>query len=97
MVVSVAATGLVASVENPATDRALIRFTLPSGCQAEVAVYDARGSLVRTLAKGQHAAGSHVVLWDGADHGGGAAAQGFYLIRIQTDESALSLPLVLTR
>jgi hypothetical protein len=97
VVVSVAATGLVASVENPATGAALIRFTLPSAGRADVAVYDARGSLVRTLAQGQHAAGGHAIQWDGADHSGSAVAQGFYLIRIQTDEAALSLPLVLTR
>jgi hypothetical protein len=97
VVVSVAATGLVASVENPATDGALIRFTLPSEGRADVDVYDARGSLVRTLASGNHATGSHSLQWDGTDHSGSAVAQGFYLVRIQTDDAALSLPLVLAR
>jgi flagellar hook assembly protein FlgD len=51
----------------------------------------------RTLTSGSHATGSHSLQWDGTDHSGTAAAQGFYLVRIQTDDPALSLPLVLTR
>ncbi len=97
VVVSVAATGLVASVENPATDGATIRFALPSAGKVEVAVYDTRGGLVQTLVAGQHAAGNHSIRWDGTAHNGTAAAQGFYLVRIRADENALSLPLVLTR
>jgi hypothetical protein len=55
------------------------------------------GSFVRTLASGSHASGNHSIQWDGTDHSGTAAAQGFYLVRMQTDDAALSLPLVLTR
>ncbi len=97
VVVSVAATGLVASVENPATDGALIRFTLPRAGRYEVAVYDARGSLVRTVASGNGASGAHSVQWNGTDQTGETAAQGFYLARVQTDDAELSVRFILTR
>ena len=49
---------------------------------ARLAIFDARGRLVRTLLDGGLAAGDHVVAWDGRDDSGRAAPSGVYFSRL---------------
>lgn len=48
---------------------------------ADVALYDASGRLVRTLATGTRSAGQHVTRWDGRDDAGNAVSSGVYFLR----------------
>ena len=52
---------------------------------ARVAVYDARGRLVRTLREGTVQPGRHTDRWDGRSDGGGPVAAGVYFLRIELE------------
>ena len=71
---------------NPFNPRTAIRFSLPRATHVTVAVYDPRGSRVRTLVDGAMPAGEQSVEWDGCDERGVAVAAGVYLVRLQTVE-----------
>ena len=78
------------SAPNPFSLGTAIRFTLAHSGTAEVAVFDARGALVKRLASSWRPAGAQVVAWDGSVEGGGRAPAGVYYWRVTTDEGPQS-------
>ncbi|MFN8586856.1 MAG: FlgD immunoglobulin-like domain containing protein [Candidatus Eisenbacteria bacterium] len=68
---------------NPARGGAALRFGLASAGRVSVALYDAGGRRVRTLANGEFAAGEHAIAWDGCDDGGRAVAAGLYFAKLE--------------
>ncbi len=48
-----------------------------------LAVYDASGRRVRTLAAGEWPAGEQSVRWDGRDESGDRVGAGLYFVRLQ--------------
>jgi hypothetical protein len=73
---------LLPNVPNPFNPSTRIRFEMDEPGQAELAVYDARGHLVRRLDDGPRGAGPHSVTWDGTDRSGRQAASGVYYVRL---------------
>lgn len=69
---------------NPFNPVTTIKFEVPTAGPIELAVYDLRGVKVRTLFKGQHAAGRDQISWDGADDAGRSLPSGIYLYRLTT-------------
>ncbi len=67
---------------NPVRGEAMLRFALPADARVTLAVYDAQGRRVRTIADGERRAGEHVVRWDGDDDSGHALAAGLYFVRL---------------
>ncbi len=82
---------------NPSTGTTLCRFALPHAGRAHLAVYDAAGRLVRTLANAELGPGEHVARWDGANVGGAPARSGLYLIRLEFAGRTLTRRVALTR
>jgi hypothetical protein len=74
---------------NPARAGAALRFGLPAAGRAALALFDAAGRRVRTLAEGERAAGEYALAWDGRDESGAAAPSGLYFIRLQTPGHSL--------
>jgi hypothetical protein len=68
---------------NPARGPVTLRFALASAGPARLAVLDAQGRLVRTLAEGERAAGTHAIAWDRLDANGARVAPGLYFLRLQ--------------
>ena len=64
---------------------------------AEVVVFDIRGRRVRTLARGDYAAGVQSAMWDGADDSGRQVANGVYFLRVASRAQATQLKLVVIR
>lgn len=62
-----------------------------------LAIYDARGQLVRVLAEGRWAAGRHEVRWEGVDRVGRRVAPGVYFYQLKMAEARLSRRMVLLR
>lgn len=80
---------------NPATT---IAFTLPAAARVELAIYDLRGQLVRTLLAGrQLPAGRQECAWDGRDEQGNAAPAGAYLYRLQAGEYSEARSMMLVK
>ena len=71
---------------NPARGEATISFRTARAGPVAARVYDARGTLVRTLTREERPAGEQSLRWDGRDAGGAPAASGVYFIRVDTAE-----------
>ena len=82
---------------NPFNPLARIPFTLAAPSYVELAVYDARGALVRVLLSGVLAGGSHEALWDGLDGAGCTCTSGVYFARLRAGELVFTGKLVLLR
>jgi hypothetical protein len=82
---------------SPAREGASVAFTLPSAAHAQLAIYDVRGRLVRTLLDSSLPAGRQVVAWDGRGGDGQAEPSGVYFVRLQTREGTISRRLSLIR
>ena len=65
--------------------------------RAEVALYDAGGRLVRTLASGEYAAGQQLVEWDGRDTGGRSVVPGVYFLAARAGGEESRLKVVVLR
>ncbi|HMB69511.1 MAG TPA: FlgD immunoglobulin-like domain containing protein [bacterium] len=64
---------------------------------AEVSLYDTAGRRVRTVARGQYAAGTHVATWDGRDGAGSPVPAGVYFLRVDTAGNVQTRKLVVLR
>jgi len=82
---------------NPSNPKCTISYELPRPGPASVEILDLRGRVVRTLASGWRAAGSHRAVWDGRDDGGRPAASGAYFGRVVYGETSMSARVVLVR
>jgi hypothetical protein len=76
--------GLRLASRNPVAGAATVELALPASGQASVAIYDARGALVRTLVNGTVGAGFHRLAWNGDHHNGATAHPGMYFVRAVT-------------
>ncbi|HOX25406.1 MAG TPA: FlgD immunoglobulin-like domain containing protein [Candidatus Krumholzibacteria bacterium] len=92
-----AATALHGAAPNPFNPATEIRFTLARAGAARLAVFDARGQLVRTLNDGSLPAGPQAIAWDGKDAAGRRAGSGVYFARLEADGAAWTTKLVMIK
>ncbi len=79
---------LAAPRPNPAHGSATFDFALPRAATIDLAIFDAQGRRVRTLASGDRAAGAASVRWDGRSEGGAAVPAGTYFARLRAGAGA---------
>lgn len=77
--------GLEAS-PTPFRSSTSLRFGLARAQRVELAVYDLHGARVRTLERGERAAGAHETAWNGRDDAGREVPSGVYLVRLVTED-----------
>jgi hypothetical protein len=77
------ATHLLPARPSPASVSATIPFELALGGRVHLAIFDVRGSLVRTLVDAPREAGRHTAVWDGRNDAGGRVASGMYFFRLR--------------
>ncbi len=83
---------------NPFSPRVAITYVVPEGGPARLAIYDAGGRQVATLADGWAEPGRRqVASWDGRNARGDRAAAGVYFARLQSGSETRSRKLVLSR
>jgi flagellar hook assembly protein FlgD len=92
--VTVAHLALAAPSPNPSSALTRLDFELPTAGVAELAVFDASGRRVATLAEGEQSAGVHSASWDGRSAGGARAAAGLYFARLVTPQGSVSRRIV---
>ena len=92
-----AAAVLSQNAPNPFNPRTTIRFELPVAAHVRLSVFDVAGRLIRTLADGSLAAGSHETVWDGCDATGRAMGSGSYLARLESGGTVQTLRMALVR
>ncbi|MCP4290796.1 MAG: hypothetical protein GY780_03055, partial [bacterium] len=62
-----------------------------------LAVYDLKGRLVRTLVNDWHVAGRQEIVWNGCDSAERSMASGQYLYRLQMGEQSITKTMTLVR
>jgi len=73
---------------NPFRERTVLRYSVPAQTTGNISIYDVNGRLVRTLVRGELAAGPGEVAWDGRDSDGGRVPAGVYWARIWTPDGS---------
>jgi hypothetical protein len=71
-------------------DRADVSYYVDRQADVRLAVYDAAGSLVRTLVSGRVSPGERAVIWDRKDNTGRRVADGTYFYHLVVDGAAVS-------
>ena len=74
---------LLWSYPNPTNAWAVVRYSVPEGCEVRLEVYDMLGRLVRVLLEGAEASGYGSVFWDCRDEEGREVSSGTYLCRLR--------------
>jgi hypothetical protein len=82
---------------NPFNPRVTLSFELPVESAATLAIFDAAGRRVATLASGRLPAGGHRSVWEGRDDDGAALPSGVYFVQLRTRARTAASPLVLLR
>ncbi|MDP6669248.1 MAG: M14 family zinc carboxypeptidase, partial [Candidatus Krumholzibacteria bacterium] len=82
---------------NPFNPKTEIRFNLAEEGPALLRVFDSRGRVIRVLAEGEHAAGEHLLSWDGRDVTGHPLPSGVYFYRLETRDRVASKKMVLIK
>jgi hypothetical protein len=82
---------------NPFNPTTTIRFELTRAADATLAVYDAAGAFVATIADARYTAGPHDVRWNGTDARGSSVASGVYFYRLVSGSSTLTRKMVLLK
>ena len=82
---------------NPFTGHTFIRYRLAQRGEAQLAIYDAGGRVVRRLVQADLRSGAHSVLWKGDDEQGRRVPAGVYYLRLMTKDTGGSMPVLLVR
>jgi hypothetical protein len=85
---------------NPFNASTWISFGIPAPAgetAVRLEIFTADGRLVRVLAQGKYAPGTHRVLWDGRDEFGALAPSAVYFYRVQAGKFAASRKLVMVK
>ncbi|NKB67466.1 MAG: alpha/beta fold hydrolase [Candidatus Latescibacteria bacterium] len=91
-------TGLfIDNYPNPFNSSTVLRFALPAAGPVEVAIFNAGGQRVSTMAYDRLAAGLHAVAWEGRDQASRPLASGTYLYRLQAGTRVETHKLLLLR
>jgi hypothetical protein len=91
------ATTLLPVSPNPFNRSTTVRYSLTADEQVRLSVYDARGTLVRTLENDMMPAGHHQTLWDGRDRSNRPVAAGIYFVRFQAGSYARTEKMMLLK
>ena len=91
------ALSLHANYPNPFNGETSIHFDLPEAGLVELAVYNALGQQVRSLAAEELQAGTHALVWDARDEGGHTVASGTYLYVLRAGELVRSRQLMVIK
>jgi hypothetical protein len=89
---------LYPAAPNPFRGATSIQFDVPvDAADVRLAVYSARGQLVRTLVDGLVSRGRHAAAWDGRDESGAATSSGVYFVRLEIGREVRGQKLVVSR
>jgi archaellum component FlaF (FlaF/FlaG flagellin family) len=78
-------TALNGNYPNPFNPETTISYSLQQESDVTLAIYNARGQLVRTLVDSHQDAGSYSARWDGTDNSQKTVASGIYFYRMNTE------------
>ena len=95
-------TVLLPNYPNPFNPETWIPYQLANASDVQITIYDAKGTVVRTLALGHQTAGyytnrNRAAYWDGHNGLGENVANGVYFYQLQTDDASLTRKMVILK
>ena len=95
-------TQLLANYPNPFNPETWIPYELATDTNVKLTIYDAQGTVVRTLSIGHQSAGYYTsrdraAYWDGRNSFGELVASGLYFYQLETDEASLMRKMVILK
>ncbi len=88
---------LAQNYPNPFNPTTTIQFELPVKSSVVLSIYNILGQNITTLIDRVLSAGSHTVVWDGANSDGDRVASGVYFYRLTTETNSDVRKMVLTK
>ncbi len=88
---------LTSARPNPFNPQTTLDYSLSVGDRVQIAIYDARGSLVRRLVDQDMPAGEHRVTWNGLDQAGRPVGSGIYFVKLAAGSAVDSRKIVLLK
>ncbi len=88
---------LASNYPNPFNPETKISFTLAAVGHVSIAIFDSKGSLIRTLFNAELPAGNHSFTWDGRNEADEDVASGLYLYRLQSKDFTQTKKMMLLR
>ncbi len=88
---------LAANSPNPFAHSTAIHFAMPRAAEADLAVYDVSGRIVKHLVHGTLPAGDHVTVWDGKDEAGLTVHSGAYFSRLTVGTESQARRMVIVK
>jgi hypothetical protein len=88
---------LYQNAPNPFTSITSITYHVPEMGIVHLAVYNAVGQRIKTLAQGSHDPGVYTVQWNSRDSNGNSIANGVYFCRLEVDGIAQIKKMILVR
>lgn len=85
------------SYPNPFSTQSTIQVQTKRSEKIEVAVYNLKGQLIKTIADREFSTGLHNFNWDGTDQNGKNCSNGIYFYRIITPEKITSKKMILMK
>jgi hypothetical protein len=82
---------------NPFSSATTIDFAVAERTNVRIAIYDVKGTLVRSLVSEQLDPGSYPVMWDGTDSNGQEVANGSYIVQMTAGSFNASQKMILNR
>ncbi len=82
---------------NPFNPETTISFNNPKNSMVNLAIYNIKGQLVKTLVNEELIAGVHSIVWKGKNNYGQSVASGVYFTRIKTLHSIVTKKMVLMK
>lgn len=79
---------------NPAHRTTLFRFRLARDGEVDLALFSSSGRRLRTLDRGERAAGEHALRWDGLDERGVSTPAGVYLVKLASQGGVASQKII---
>ncbi|UCG44265.1 MAG: T9SS type A sorting domain-containing protein [candidate division WOR-3 bacterium] len=81
---------------NPFAGRTEMRFSIASGSEVKVTVYDMTGQMVATVYRDRVGPGWHSFVWDGSDRSGRQVSEGVYLAKLAAGSDSFLTKLIKT-
>ena len=88
---------LLGTWPNPFNPRTTVAFMVGRPQRVRLTLHDLRGHGVVTLVDAVLPAGYHAELWDGTDRAGNPVAAGTYLVRLSSEDGAVTEKIVLLK
>lgn len=82
---------------NPFNPQTTVEYMLAADDPVRIVIYDARGSMVRSLVDQRMPAGGHRVMWNGIDQAGRPVSSGIYFVKMVAGSHVESRKLVLLK